>query len=53
MTDPDVVHITAFEVVPQDIAGFAPELTIHLRGISRRDPQTVVDARYSVTGFNL
>ncbi|EPG4960617.1 TPA: prepilin peptidase-dependent protein [Citrobacter amalonaticus] len=53
MTDPDVVHIMAFEVVPQDIAGFAPELTIHLRGISRRDPQTVVDARYSVTGFNL
>ncbi|VYT53851.1 Uncharacterised protein [Citrobacter amalonaticus] len=53
MTDPDVVHITAFEVVPQDIAGFTPELTIHLRGISRRDPQTVVDARYSVTGFNL
>ncbi|EGT4253596.1 prepilin peptidase-dependent protein [Citrobacter amalonaticus] len=53
ITDPDVVQITAFEVVRQDIAGFAPELTLHLRGVSRGDPQTVADARYSVTGFNL
>lgn len=53
MTDPDVVQITAFEVTRQDIAGFAPELTLHLRGSSRADPQTVADARYSVSGFNL
>lgn len=53
MTDPDTVQITIFNVERQDIRGFAPVLTLHLRGVSRNDPLTAIDALYSVTGFNL
>ncbi|CBG89607.1 prepilin peptidase-dependent protein [Citrobacter rodentium] len=53
MTDPDTLRITAFEVERQDVAGFAPVLTVHLRGVAWAQPQRVIDARYSVTGYNL
>lgn len=53
MTDPDTLHITAFEVARHDVTGFAPEFTLHLRGVSQAAPQIAIDARYSVTGFNL
>ncbi len=53
MTDSDVVKIMAFEVERQEIIGFAPELKVHLRGVSKVDPQMMAEALYSVTGFNL
>ncbi|ECG8257566.1 prepilin peptidase-dependent protein [Salmonella bongori] len=53
MTDPNTVVITAFTVERRNIAGFSPLLMLHLRGASKAEPQTVIDAQYSVTGFNL
>ncbi|CAC0110994.1 hypothetical protein ST616_03299 [Salmonella enterica subsp. enterica serovar Typhisuis] len=53
MTDPNTVLITAFTVERRDITGFSPVLMLHLRGASKAEPQTVIDAQYSVTGFNL
>ena len=53
MTDPDAILIETFQVERQNISGFAPVLTLRLRGVSKIEPQKVVEARYSVTGFNL
>ncbi|QMI06433.1 prepilin peptidase-dependent protein [Citrobacter sp. RHB25-C09] len=53
MTDPETVQIAAFDVERHDSTGFAPALTLRLRGISRGAPKIVIDAQYSVTGFNL
>ncbi|MGS9102374.1 prepilin peptidase-dependent protein, partial [Salmonella enterica subsp. enterica serovar Infantis] len=36
-----------------DITGFSPVLMLHLRGDIKAEPQTVIDAQYRVTGFNL
>lgn len=53
VTNPDAVVIDTFQVTRQDISGFPPILTVHMHGISKADPQTMVDATYSVSGFNL
>ncbi|POT56523.1 prepilin-type cleavage/methylation domain-containing protein [Citrobacter amalonaticus] len=53
MTDPTTVRIKAFKVEQHNISGFAPEITLYVRGVSKADPQTSIDAYYSVTGFNL
>ncbi|HGY5078065.1 prepilin peptidase-dependent protein [Citrobacter freundii] len=53
MTDPGTVLIETFQVERQNISGFAPILTLRLRGASKSAPQKVIEARYSVTGFNL
>lgn len=53
MTDPDTIQIAAFSLERLDISGFAPVLTLRLRGVSPGAPQTAVDAVYSVTGYNL
>ncbi|XNM54420.1 prepilin peptidase-dependent protein [Escherichia coli] len=44
---------TLFQVVRQDVSGFSPVLTVNMHAASKADPQTVVDASYSVTGSNL
>ncbi|EPR1453246.1 prepilin peptidase-dependent protein [Citrobacter koseri] len=53
MTDPDTVQIEAFNVERQEMPGFAPVLTLSLRGRSKAASKTAVEAQYSVTGFNL
>lgn len=53
MTDSDVVQIVTFKVERQEIAGFAPELKVQLRGVSKVVPQMMAEALFSVTGFNL
>ncbi|MDQ9313720.1 prepilin peptidase-dependent protein [Escherichia marmotae] len=53
VTNPDAVIIDTFQVLRQDVSGFSPVLTVSMRGASKAEPQTVVDASYSVTGFNL
>ncbi|CCJ45405.1 prepilin peptidase dependent protein B, partial [Escherichia coli] len=53
VTNPDAIIIDTFQVVRQDVSGFSPVLTVNMRAASKSEPQTVVDASYSVTGFNL
>ncbi|EHD8709257.1 prepilin peptidase-dependent protein [Escherichia coli] len=53
VTNPDAIIIDNFQVVRQDVSGFSPVLTVNMHAASKADPQTVVDASYSVTGFNL
>ena len=36
-----------------NISGFAPVLSLHLRGRSNAEPQKVIEVFYDVTGFNL
>ena len=47
------IIIDTFQVVRQDVSGFSPVLTVNMRAASKSEPQTVVNASYSVTGFNL
>ncbi|EPJ3206183.1 prepilin peptidase-dependent protein [Salmonella enterica subsp. enterica serovar Derby] len=53
MTDPDSIQIEVFQVERLNISGFAPVLSLHLRGRSNAKSQKVVDVFYNVTGFNL
>lgn len=53
VTNPDAVIINAFQVVRQENSGFPPVLTVNMRGASKTNPQIVVDASYSIAGFNL
>ncbi|HFZ8995512.1 TPA: prepilin peptidase-dependent protein [Citrobacter freundii] len=53
MTDPDSIAIEAFHVERRNQPGFAPQLTLRLRGSSKKQPGIAVEAQYSVTGFNL
>lgn len=53
VTNPDAIIIDTFQVVRQDVSGFSPVLTVNMRAASKSEPQTVVNASYSVTGFNL
>ena len=53
VTNPDAIIIDTFQVTRQDVSGFSPVLTVNMHAASKADPQTVVDASYSVTGFNL
>ncbi|RZN43684.1 prepilin peptidase-dependent protein [Escherichia sp. E2593] len=53
LTNPDAVVIDTFQVTRQDNSGFPPVLTVNMHAASKADPQTVVLASYSVTGFNL
>ena len=53
VTNPDAIIIDTFQVVRQDVSGFSPVLTVNMHAASKADPQTVVDASYSVTGSNL
>lgn len=53
VTNPDAIIIDTFQVVRQDVSGFSPVLTVNIHAASKADPQTVVDASYSVTGANL
>ncbi|HCT9710669.1 prepilin peptidase-dependent protein [Citrobacter cronae] len=53
MTDPATIEIQAFKVERLNIRGFQPLLTLRLRGVSNVEPQKVIEAFYSVTGFNL
>ncbi len=50
VTNPDAIIIDTFQVVRQDVSGFSPVLTVNMHAASKADPQTVVDASYSVTG---
>lgn len=52
VTNPDAIIIDTFQVVRQDVSGFSPVLTVNMRAASKSEPQTVVNASYSVTGFN-
>ena len=51
VTNPDAIIIDTFQVVRQDVSGFSPVLTVNMRAASKSEPQTVVNASYSVTGF--
>lgn len=53
MTDPAAINIEAFEVERLNVSGFAPVFTLRLRATHNADPQRVMEALYSVTGFNL
>ena len=53
VTNPDAIIIDTFQVTRQDVSGFSPVLTVNMHAASKADPQTVVDASYSVTGSNL
>ncbi|HHO9667906.1 TPA: prepilin peptidase-dependent protein [Escherichia coli] len=53
VTNPDAIVVDTFQVIRQEVNGFSPILTVNMRAVSKADPQTVVDASYSVTGFNL
>lgn len=53
VTNPDAIIIDTFQVVRQDVSDFSPVLTVNMHAASKADPQTVVDASYSVTGSNL
>ena len=53
VTNPDAIIIDTFQVTRQDVSGFSPVLTVNMRAASKSEPQTVVNASYSVTGFNL
>ena len=53
MTDPATMKIEAFQVERLNFSGYSPLLTLRLRGVSNDQPQKVVEAIYSVTGFNL
>ena len=53
MTDPATMQIEAFQVERLNFSGYSPLLTLRLRGVSNDQPQKVVEAVYSVTGFNL
>ena len=53
MTDPATIQIEAFQVERLNFSGYSPLLTLRLRGVSNDQPQKVVEAIYSVTGFNL
>lgn len=53
MTDPVTIQIESFQVERQNVSGFAPVLILRLRGSSKVEPQRVIEALYSVTGFNL
>lgn len=53
MTDPATIQIEAFQVERLNISGYSPLLTLRLRGVNNAEPQKVIEAVYSVTGFNL
>lgn len=53
MTDPAAIQIEAFQVERLNTRGFAPVLTLRLRGVGNAEPEKVIEAFYSVTGFNL
>ncbi|ALD78410.1 MULTISPECIES: prepilin peptidase-dependent protein [Citrobacter freundii complex] len=53
MTDPATMQIEVFQVERLKFSGYSPLLTLRLRGVSNDEPQKVVEAVYSVTGFNL
>lgn len=53
MTDQTTIQIEAFQVERLNFSGYSPLLTLRLRGVSNDEPQKVVEAVYSVTGFNL
>ena len=53
MPDPDSIQIEVFQVERLNISGFAPVLSLHLRGRSNAEPQKVIEVFYDVTGFNL
>lgn len=53
ITDPATMQIEAFQVERLNFSGYSPLLTLRLRGVSNDQPQKVVEAVYSVTGFNL
>lgn len=53
MTDPGVFNISRFAVTRTPHSGFAPQLTVIMEASLTADPQTMVSAQYSVTGFNL
>ena len=53
VTNPDAIIIDTFQVVRQDASGFSPVERGNMRGASKAEPQTLVDASYSLTGFNL
>lgn len=53
MTDPATIQIEAFQVERLNISEYSPLLTLRLRGVNNVEPQKVIEAVYSVTGFNL
>ncbi|POP46320.1 prepilin-type cleavage/methylation domain-containing protein [Superficieibacter electus] len=53
MTDPQMMRVTRFDVVRDNSAGFAPELTITLAAESISRPPQRSTAVYSITGYNL
>ena len=53
MTNPGALNVTHFQVTRQDIAGFAPELTVMLAAHAVADPHISAQAEYRVTGYNL
>ena len=53
MTEPDAIVVETFTVERHNQNGFAPLLTVRLRGASKNKPQHSTEAQYSVTGFNL
>ncbi len=53
MTNPGALNVTHFQVTRQDIAGFAPELSVTLAAHAVADPRISAQAEYRVTGYNL
>lgn len=53
MTDPATMQIEVFQIERLNFSGYSPIFTLRLRGVSNDEPQKVVEAVYSVTGFNL
>lgn len=53
MTDPSVVTVESFTVSKQQFSGFYPVFTIDLSGRVKGQTERVVNALFSVTGFNL
>ncbi|HAT1573994.1 TPA: prepilin peptidase-dependent protein [Raoultella ornithinolytica] len=53
MTNPGALNVTHFQVTRQDIAGFAPELSVTLAARAVADPLISAQAEYRVTGYNL
>lgn len=53
MTNPGALNVTYFQVTRQDIAGFAPELSVTLAAHAVADRRISAQAEYRVTGYNL
>lgn len=53
MTDPAMVTVESFSVSRQQVSGFHPVFTISLSGKIKGQTERIVNALFSVTGFNL